>query len=100
MFKFKYGIRGYNALGYGVICTCGNCGQTLTVKNCGPKGEMEAYSYNYVSEPGDEDEGVRWRTFCDDCWAQVENLSEPEILDLYPPSDWEMGDSDKLVLLK
>jgi uncharacterized protein with PIN domain len=39
--------------------------------------------YNYVGKQSDED-GYEWRGFCNDCWQEIQKMSNEEIYSKYP----------------
>lgn len=85
-----------NPLGFGTIVYCCSCGDKLTKLNCheyvdSGRGPL---SYHYVSKPEDYD-GYRWRSFCDNCWKDVEDMRADEICSTFEPSEYRDGDSDK-----
>lgn len=92
-------IPAIHALGYGVVCKCSNCKQTLTIQNCQTPNERGLYSYHLIMDE-DDPSGYEWRAFCDVCWFKDQEPHMDVKYNKYPAAEWDVGNSDTKVLLR
>lgn len=89
MARAKYAF-GTFPLGYGIKHFCSRCNSEITDdKAIMVKTDRGTYLGFGVCSAESDDEGNNWRTFCRDCFAEVQKSTPQEVYDTYYPGRYE-----------